>query len=188
MGLKFFGGPYDGKEIGNDQINRYAQLVPVNGDLGIRLFVLMPDDPVEWDQMVSGKDGKSKSLIPYERIPTNAGFIFFASPPGEMDRAISQANMKINTRAKIALDALSGEDRRRVLEAADALQDSSPQEWKDNVVSIASDKPVYLLRVTPELRAFIRRLESGQIEIFDLVREDTLRLFMERYREAGATA
>lgn len=37
MGLKFFGGPYDGKEIDNDWISRHARLVRVNGDLGMRL-------------------------------------------------------------------------------------------------------------------------------------------------------
>ena len=43
------------------------------------------------------------------------------------------------------------------------------------------DKPVFLLRVTPELRAFIRLEEGGAVELFDILREDTLRLFLERY-------
>jgi hypothetical protein len=43
------------------------------------------------------------------------------------------------------------------------------------------------VKVTPELRAFVRTVESGGMELFDIVREDTLRLFLERYR-AGSKA
>jgi hypothetical protein len=41
---------------------------------------------------------------------------------------------------------------------------------------------VYSLRVSPELWAFIRLLDSGGIELFDIVPEETLRLFLERSR------
>jgi hypothetical protein len=46
---------------------------------------------------------------------------------------------------------------------------------------------VYLVRVSPELRAFVRVLDSGSLELFDVMREETLRLFLERYR-AGSRA
>ena len=45
---------------------------------------------------------------------------------------------------------------------------------------------VYLVPVTPELRAFIRVFDRQEVELFDLVPEDTLRQFLE-HQGAGST-
>jgi len=105
---------------------------------------------------------------------------FEASPPHE---AALESKLKIHPRARTALASLSGEDQLAVLAAAEALQTADPASWpREKVERLNQDQPVYLLRVSPELRAFIRLLDSGGIELFDIVREDTLRLFLERYR------
>jgi hypothetical protein len=75
-----------------------------------------------------------------------------------------------------------------VLGAAEALQKADPASWpRDKVEPLSQEKRVYLLRATPQLRAFIRVLDSGGMELFDVVREDTLRLFLERYRAGART-
>jgi hypothetical protein len=51
----------------------------------------------------------------------------------------------------------------------------------ERVLRISQDKPVYLLHVTPDLRAFIRvSTPAAEIELFDLVREEALNMFRER--------
>lgn len=95
--------------------------------------------------------------------------------------------IKVHPRARTALASLSENDRQAVLTAAEALQAYDPAAWpRDQVSRLSPDKPVYLLRTSPELRAFIRVLESGQLELFDVVREETLRLFLERQRVSSA--
>lgn len=187
MGLRFMGGPYDGKEIDHALINKHGHPAPVYGDLGMRPFVLMPDDPSVWDRIVRGEKLKVERLVPYERVSSGTiGELFFvASRPGEFERALSEAKLKIHSRAKTALDALSETDRRKVIESADTLQHTPPGNWPKEKVIPLGENGMYLLRVTPELRAFIRINDGEQIEVVDLVREDTLHLFLERQREAS---
>jgi hypothetical protein len=187
MGMHFVGGPYDEMEIDPALINKHAQLVPVPSVLGMRLFVGMPKNRDVWERMIQGEKVTPDVLFPYERAFTPVGAHFIASPPGSLDRALSEAKLKVDPRARTALAALSAEDRRRVLEAADDLQHRPPKEWPgDQVLRISEDEPIYLLRVTPELRAFIRIVADGQVELLDIVREDTLRLFSEKHRDTGA--
>jgi hypothetical protein len=181
MGLKFVGGPYDGIEIDHALINKHAQVVPVQGDVGDRLFVLLPDSPGVWARQVRGADVKPKRLIAYERFQSAGGVVFVESPPGAYDRALSEARLKVHPRARPALGVLSDDERRRVIEAADALQRESPTAWPDDqFIPFGGDEPLYLLRVTPDLRAIIRVVEEGQIELSDIVREETLQLFRDR--------
>jgi hypothetical protein len=92
------------------------------------------------------------------------------------------SRVTIQPRAQTALASLPEEDRQAVLAMVEALQAREPASWSSQEATrVSPDKPVYLLRVTPELRAFIR-VEDGGLELFDIVREDTLRLFLERYR------
>lgn len=95
--------------------------------------------------------------------------------------------VEIHPRASPALAALSDKDRQAVLGTVDYLRRRDPACWPSElVVPLSADKPMYLLRVTPELRAFVTVLDSGGIELSDIVREETLRLFRERERDAAA--
>jgi hypothetical protein len=187
MGVMFVGGPFDGTEIDHTLINKYAEVTPINGDLGLRLFVLMPDSREVWERMVRGEKVKPQRLFPYERVLTAGGGFFVASPLGAFDQALLEAKLRIHERAKTALAALPDGDARRVVATAASLLKSPPDQWlKQEVLRLDDEKPVYLLRVTPELRAFVRVTERGEVELFDIVREDTLKLFEERSRDAGA--
>ena len=59
-------------------------------------------------------------------------------------------------------------------------------EWSPAIAPrLGDDKPVYLLKVSEDLRAFIR-VEDGRqeqhVELFDVVREATLQAFLNRSR------
>jgi len=188
MGFKFVGGPYDGMEIDPEPINKYAHLAPVEGDLGHRLFVFMPDSPAAWERMIRGEEVKPKKLIPYERYLVVGGALFVAARPDAFDRALSEARLKVHSRARIALSALSEGDRRRVIEATDALQGHRPGSWpEDKVIPLGTEEPLYLLQATPEFRVLIRPHEGGKIEMVDVVHEETLKLFLEAERRATAS-
>jgi hypothetical protein len=93
------------------------------------------------------------------------------------------SELKIHPRAHMALASLPLREQWEVLVAAEALPADDPASWPaDKVDRLSPDQPLYLLRVSPDLRVFIRVLESGGIELFDIMREETLRLFLERYR------
>src|SRR5207253_286134 len=88
----------------------------------------------------------------------------------------------INPRARTALTALSDDDRESVRAALEALVLRDEGAWPaDRALRISQDKSVYLLHVTPDLRAFLRVGNTPpEVELFDLVREETLNLFRER--------
>ncbi len=93
--------------------------------------------------------------------------------------------VRIHPRAQTALASLSDKDRQAVLAAAESLLDHDAASWpRDRVVRLGQDKPTYLLRVTPDLRAFVMPLAAGDIELSDIVRKETLELFREQQREA----
>jgi hypothetical protein len=127
----------------------------------------------------------------YAEWPTENGpFIWVRNHNG--DRVLKylegtlRPRLKIGTRAHTALASLPENERQAVLAAAESLQTREPDSWpRELVVRLSPDKPVYLMRVTPDLRAFLTVLDSGGIELSDVVREDTLRLFLERYRAGG---
>lgn len=103
-------------------------------------------------------------------------------------RYVLESRLTINPRARTALDTLSPKDQLEVLEAAEALRGRDPASWpNENVVRLGPDEPMYLLRLPSDLRAFIRVVDSGGVELLDIMREETLRLFLERYR-AGSKA
>ena len=61
-----------------------------------------------------------------------------------------------------------------------------PALWsRDQAIRLSPDKPTYLLKVSPDLRAFITVLASGDIELLDIMREETLRLFLERLQNGS---
>jgi hypothetical protein len=94
--------------------------------------------------------------------------------------------LRVGPRAHTALASLPERERHAVLGAAESLQIRQPTSWpRDLIVRLNPNQPMYLMRVTRELRAFITVLDSGDIELSDVVREDTLHLFLERYRAGG---
>jgi hypothetical protein len=98
-----------------------------------------------------------------------------------------QSKVTVGQRARTALTSLPESDQLAVLLAAEALQDRDPTTWpREEVLGLGPEKHVYLLRVPPDLRAFIRILDSGAIELFDIAREETLQLFLERQQATGA--
>lgn len=117
-------------------------------------------------------------------------FIWVSKHNGERVLKHFEANrryqVKIHPRARTALESLSETDREAVGTAVDALLIHDPDSWpREQAVRLNPDKPAYLLKVTPDLRAFLTVLAPGDIELSDIVREETLRLFLERYRAGG---
>jgi hypothetical protein len=94
--------------------------------------------------------------------------------------------LEITPRAHTALESLPEEERWAVLSAAESLRTSAPARWPtEKIARLGEDKAVYLLRASQDLRAFIRVVEPDTIELFDIVQEETLRLFLERYRSGS---
>jgi hypothetical protein len=95
--------------------------------------------------------------------------------------------LTIHPRAETALTSLPQKEQVEVLVAAESLLGRDPATWpREEAARLDADEPIFLLRVSPELRAFVRPQEDGGVELFDIVREDTLRLFLERTRVGGA--
>jgi hypothetical protein len=106
---------------------------------------------------------------------------YFETSPNSEE--MLESKIKVHPRAHMALTSLPERDQIAVLTAAESLQGIDPASWpSEKANSVSPDKPIYLLRVSPDLRAFVRILDSGDIELFDIVSEETLRLFLERYR------
>jgi putative addiction module CopG family antidote len=91
----------------------------------------------------------------------------------------------IHQRVNMALDILSPEEKRSVYRAIDYLEffGIDPSEGA-NVKRIKTDEPIYLLKVDRSIRLILQRLEQDKIEVLDLVRSETLKLFAERNSES----
>ena len=122
----------------------------------------------------------------YSEAPASQPFIWVSNGNGERVLKYLESKQRykvvINPRARTALTALSDDDRDSVRAVIEALILHDAGEWPaDRALRISEDKPVYLLRVTPDLRAFVRVSGPGaEVELLDLVREETLDLFRER--------
>jgi hypothetical protein len=100
--------------------------------------------------------------------------------------AVLASKLTIHPRAHTALASLPEEDPLAALGPAEALLTADATSWpRDKVEPLNEGERVYLLRLTPQLRGFIRILDAGGIELLDVVPEETLRLFLERYRSGG---
>jgi hypothetical protein len=94
-----------------------------------------------------------------------------------------EPRFKINDRARTALASLPDTDQLRILLTVEAFQTRDPASWpSEETIRLGEDKPLFLVRVSPELWAYIRVLDSGDIELADLVPKGTLRLFLEKQR------
>ncbi len=117
-------------------------------------------------------------------------FIWVSNPNGERVLKHLETSfaprVKVNPRARTALDALSDADREAVRSALEGLLIRDPGSWpREQAERLSPEEPVYLLHVSPDLRAFVTVLPSQGVELLDIMREETLRLFLERNR-AGA--
>jgi hypothetical protein len=176
MNFKFLGGPYDKMAIEAALIERRARMEAVTGDLGRRLFLLMPPRE-DWERASHGEKVRPRAFVPYEQAPGQEG-VFHAASAESLEKARSEARLKIHSRARPALSVLAPDERRLVIDAADALQHETPGHWpKERALPISPDEPVYLLRVSPSLRAIIRVTSAGEIELEDIVRKEALQLF-----------
>jgi len=92
------------------------------------------------------------------------------------------AKITFHKRATVALDALSLEDRDRVLKAINHLSilgiDSA---FGKTVKKFKIDEPLYLLKVNPSFRVIFRLIDQDEIEILDIVMKERLELFAASY-------
>jgi hypothetical protein len=94
--------------------------------------------------------------------------------------------VRFTARAKTALASLPEAEREAVLTSVEALQLFAPEAWPAaEVLGTAANGRMVLLTVTPDLRATVGFVEPRKIEVLDLLREDTLRMFLERHRAGG---
>ncbi len=101
----------------------------------------------------------------------------------------TRPNVQINPRAHTALLSLSQRERGLVLAAVDQLAKTPPAEWPaDIALRLNADNPVHLVWVSSTLRAFVRPIPKGGVEVFDLVSESTLRKFLERSKVGSGAA
>lgn len=94
--------------------------------------------------------------------------------------------LKINPRAKMALSSLSEQEQIQVLVAVESLLGRDPSSWpSEEAARLKPDKSMFLLRVSPELRAFVGLEPDGTVELLDIMLEETLRLFSEQYHSGN---
>ncbi len=120
-------------------------------------------------------------------------FIWVSNRNGErvirhLEKSPENPKLKINIhpRAATALTALPEKEQVEILVALEALSGRDPDSWpREEAARLDPDKPVFLLRVSPELRAFVKVEEDGNLGLLDIALEETLRLFLERYRSGS---
>jgi hypothetical protein len=180
--FRFVGGEYDGKELSVDSVNKHATIIPVNGDLGNRLFLLMP--PVTfWGQFLKTR---VEAVHAYERVFTERGPEFHAAPAGSIDKALSEAKIRADTRAKAALDTLAYSDRNRVIDQINALQNQQPHRWPpDKVAKLKGQERTYILSVPPHLRVLFKLIDKSDILLVDVLHKDTIDSFLRSQGIAG---
>ena len=101
-------------------------------------------------------------------------------------RAEIEANLVIHSLAQIPMTYLPHWDQVEILSAVESLQHQSPDSWpEEKVVRLEEDKLVFLLRVSPDLRAFIGLSDAGAVELIDVVRTEVLELFHQQRQEAS---
>jgi hypothetical protein len=100
---------------------------------------------------------------------------------------LRKSKLQIGPLAQTALRVLDPETSWGVLAAIEWLLPRDPGSWSANQAErFRPDEPLYMLRVPPDWLAFIRVLASGRIELFDIMREGTLRMFQEGYSAGSA--
>lgn len=90
---------------------------------------------------------------------------------GMRDRSTIAAAFSI--RADIALESLSGTDRKKVIQKIDLLLNRGLPKLGRSLKKLKGYPDIYVLRVTPNLR-IILQYDELEIDILDIVRSDRL--------------
>lgn len=119
--------------------------------------------PVDGDPFIWVSNGNGRRVLRHlEKEPEKTG-----------------PKLTIHPRAETALFSLPEKQQMEVLTAAESLLGRDPASLpREEAARLKPDGPDFLLRVSPELRAFIKLEENGAVQLFDIVREDTLLRFM----------
>jgi hypothetical protein len=88
--------------------------------------------------------------------------------------------LEITQRAHTALSSLSEWEQAQVFASVAAFQGKDKSARVGEETAQVGDDRFYLLRVSPELRVFVRILDSDEMELFDIVPEATLQQFLKR--------
>ena len=94
------------------------------------------------------------------------------------------SKLKILPRARTALYSLEDSDREAVIASVESLLARGPETWTGDEAT-RLEESLYLVRVTPELRAFVAIFQDGRAELADIAREETIRKFLERSRNGS---
>jgi len=176
MGITFLGGPYDGRDLEQRILNRHAQYVPIEGDLGKRIFLLMPN-PGDLERLLRGEKVEKGEVYPYEQT-TGAREADYRWAPGAMDRATRESRLKIHPDVRTSLTVISAGDRRRIVESLLELAETPKENWPtDRVRRLREDSESYILEVSKDWRAFFDLIDGWRIELLDIVRTEALRFF-----------
>ena len=92
-----------------------------------------------------------------------------------METKTTQNTVEIHPSVLAGLDVLSPEEKERVLNAIASLETFSPEQpLTANIQKFRPEQPFYLLKVDSSLRLIFEINHQHQIEIQDLVRQETL--------------
>ena len=84
----------------------------------------------------------------------------------------------LRRRALQVLDALAPEEQKQVLDKLEALGKLPREQWPMHEFSrLPGEEPLYLLRIPPRLRLFVRMDDGSQPEVLDIVHRDRLAAF-----------
>ena len=97
--------------------------------------------------------------------------------------------VKVALSAVIAMDGLAEDVRERLVKTVERLQATDPATWSpDEIIRLPDPEPLYLLRLPPDYRIFLRRIDTNELEIRDIVRQGLLdRWFRQDGRNGGGT-
>lgn len=84
----------------------------------------------------------------------------------------------MHKRSQVALDTLTTEELNSFWEVLDKLTVSGVNNGLgDNIVKLKTEEPLYLLKIDSNIRAIIQVTAKDEIEVLDLVTQDTLKMF-----------
>jgi hypothetical protein len=99
---------------------------------------------------------------------------------GDSIRPFLDQRVRVERRAATVMDFLSEAERLSVIEQAWILATTQLSKWPESKVIPLQEEPrTFLLSVPPDLKVFVQPVADGTIKVLDVVREDTLRQYME---------
>lgn len=86
--------------------------------------------------------------------------------------------ISMHKRSQVALDIFTPEELNSFWQALDKLTVSGVNNGLgDNIVKFKTEEPLYLLKIDSNIRAIIQVTAKDEIEVLDLVTQDTLKIF-----------